>query len=45
MVAEVGSDAEDGLVLVFAADDEATMIMAVSGWVLSTWDELPDYDE
>ena len=45
VVAEVGSDAEDGLVLVFAADDEATMIMAVSGWVLSTWDELPDYDE
>ena len=45
VVAEVGSDAEDGLVLVFTADDEATMIMAVSGWVLSTWDELPDYDE
>lgn len=45
VVAEVGSDAEDGLVLVFAADDEATMIMAVSGWVLSTWDELPDYEE
>ena len=45
VVAEVGSDAEDGLVLVFAVEDEATLIMAVSGWVLSTWDELPDYEE
>lgn len=45
LVAEVATDAEDGLVLVFAADDEATMIMAVSGWVLSTWDELPDYED
>ena len=45
VVAEVSSDAEDGLVLVFAADGEATMIMAVSGWVSGVWDELPDDEE
>lgn len=43
-LAEVARDDDDGLVLVFDATD-AALVVAVSGWVLDTWDELPDFEE
>ena len=45
VLAEVGTDETEGLYLVFASDDQPTLIMAVSGWIMSTWDELPDYED
>ncbi len=44
---EVAADAEDGLVLIFGSNEasragEISLIMAVSGWALGAWQELPD---
>lgn len=37
------AESEDGaLVLVFAAEDAVNLLIAVSAWVVSEWDELPE---
>ncbi len=43
ILSEVTTDEEDGLVLVFTSRDEEILV-APSGWVLGSWDELPDAD-
>lgn len=43
-LSEVARDEEDGLVLVLASND-SSLVVAVSGWVLDTWDELPEFEE
>ncbi len=41
---EVARDDEDGLVLVLSSSDDS-LLVAVSGWYLDTWEELPDIED
>ena len=41
---EVARDDEDGLVLILASSDDSVLV-AVSGWYLDRWEELPDLEE
>jgi hypothetical protein len=43
VLSQVTTDDEDGLVLVFTTQDDEILI-APSGWVLGSWDELPEED-
>jgi hypothetical protein len=39
---EVAETDDGGLVLVFAADGEITLLISVGAWTVSEWDELPE---
>jgi hypothetical protein len=39
---EVAESEDGGLVLVFAAADDVTLLASVSAWSISEWDELPE---
>lgn len=41
---EVARDDEDGLVLVLSSHDDS-LLVAVSGWYLDSWEELPDIED
>ncbi len=43
-LSEVARDEEDGLVLVLASDHDS-LLVAVSGWYLDTWEALPDLED
>jgi len=45
ILSEVTTDEEDGLVLVFATEDNEAIIVAPSGWAIGHWDELPEEEE
>lgn len=45
ILSEVTTDDEEGLVLIFATEDDESLIIAPSGWVLGHWDELPEEEE